>query len=126
MVIAFIDTNVVVDLLRGYSPAQRWITTQTDIGVTPLVVLETIEGAPNKIKQTDALKLLRAFQLVYLIPDDFDWAITQASAYKLSHNIGMTDCLIASVCHRLQVPLYTRNLKHFKPLLGRLAQQPYN
>jgi hypothetical protein len=27
--------------------------------------------------------------------------------------------------YRLQLPLYTRNLKHFAPLLGKLAQEPY-
>jgi hypothetical protein len=32
---------------------------------------------------------------------------------------------IAAPSYRLQVPLYTRSLKHFAPLLGRLAQQPY-
>jgi hypothetical protein len=27
--------------------------------------------------------------------------------------------------YRLQLPLYTRNLKHFAPLLGKLAREPY-
>jgi len=35
------------------------------------------------------------------------------------------DCLIAAAAFRLQVPLHTRNLKHFAPLLGELAQEPY-
>jgi hypothetical protein len=29
------------------------------------------------------------------------------------------------VAHRLQQPLYTRNLKHFKPLLAALTVTPY-
>jgi predicted nucleic acid-binding protein len=45
--------------------------------------------------------------------------------FTLSHGVGIMDCLIASVSYRLQVPLYTRNLKHFTPLLGALAQTPY-
>jgi predicted nucleic acid-binding protein len=39
--------------------------------------------------------------------------------------IGMMDCLIASVSLCLQLPLYTRNLRHFTPLLGTLAVKPY-
>jgi hypothetical protein len=35
------------------------------------------------------------------------------------------DCLIAAPSHRLNVPLYTMNLKHFTPLLGALAVRPY-
>jgi predicted nucleic acid-binding protein len=45
--------------------------------------------------------------------------------YELSHGVGMMDCLIASVSYRLQLPLYTHNLKHFAPLLNDLAQKPY-
>ena len=44
---------------------------------------------------------------------------------SISHNVGSIDCLIASASHRLQLPLYTMNVKHFAPLLGGLAQKPY-
>lgn len=33
--------------------------------------------------------------------------------------------IIEGACHRLQVPILTRNLRHFTPLVGSLAQQPY-
>ncbi len=49
----------------------------------------------------------------------------QLFIYKLSQNVGQSDCLVASVSHRLQVPLYTHNLRHFELLLGPLAQKPY-
>ena len=57
--------------------------------------------------------------------EDFDWAIRQSLRLRLSYNVGPMDCLIASVAHRLGLPLYSRNLKHFAPLLGDLAQAPY-
>jgi predicted nucleic acid-binding protein len=60
-----------------------------------------------------------------LLPEDYDWAIRKSLELKLSHNAGAWDCLIGAVAHRLQVPLYTPNLKHFQPLLGELAQKPY-
>ncbi len=45
---------------------------------------------------------------------------------RLSHGAAMNDCLIASVCHRLQVPLYTHNLKDMRILIGaELAVKPY-
>ena len=65
------------------------------------------------------------FDMLYLTEADFDWAMAAQMRYELSHGVGMMDCLIASVSHRLQIPLYTHNLKHFAPLLGELAQKPY-
>jgi hypothetical protein len=38
----------------------------------------------------------------------------------------MNDCLIASVVHRLQVPVYTHNLKDMRVLLNEaLVIKPY-
>jgi predicted nucleic acid-binding protein len=54
------------------------------------------------------------------------WAREKLLKHRLSHNIDAFDCLIAAPSYRLQFPLYTRNLKHFTPLLGKLAQQPYS
>jgi predicted nucleic acid-binding protein len=125
MVSALVDTSVMVDLLRGYLPAQSWYLAQSDLGVSRAVWLEIIEGAQNLHTQRDALKLLRRFELVELTTPDVIWATEQLIVLNLSHNIDVFDCLIAAVSHRLQISLYTRNLKHFTPLLGALAQLPY-
>lgn len=125
MVDGLLDTTIIVDLLRQYPPAAAWVGQQHSLSTTPLIWLEIIEGANNKAEQTRALMLLRRFELIYLTSADFDWAIQKSAQFKLSHNTGMIDCLIAAVNQRLQVPLYTANLKHFAPLLGVLAQKPY-
>jgi hypothetical protein len=45
---------------------------------------------------------------------------------RLSDGVGMHDCLIASACHRLQVPIYTHNLKDMRVLLDEtLVIKPY-
>jgi predicted nucleic acid-binding protein len=98
---------------------------QQPLGITPIVWLEAVEGAQNTRVQQRVLAALQNFGMVYLTPADFDWAMQQTIAFGLSHNVGMMDCLIASVSYRLQSPLYTKNIKHFAPLLGALAQNPY-
>lgn len=120
-----LDTNIIVDLLRGYSPAKTWISTRTQPGVTRAVWLEVIEGAQNKNDLERALKLLRDFALVEFVQQDFEWATTMLITYRLSHGVDTLDCLIAAPSSRLNLTLYTRNLKHFMPLLGNLAQSPY-
>lgn len=125
MATGLVDTNILIDLLRGYTPAQVWIRTQQTLGVARIVYMELIEGAFNKLEQQRALKLLKQFELIELVDADFRWATERLIKYQLSHSVGMMDCLIASTSHRLQLPLYTQNLKHMSPLLGALAQKPY-
>jgi len=125
MATSFVDSAVVVDILRVHPPAQLWYGKQIQLGITPILWMEVVNGAPNKIKQLRAIKFLTTFEMVYLTKSDLDWAMQQMFAYRLSHNVGMNDCLIASVNQRLQLPLWTTNLKHFTPLLGSLAQKPY-
>ena len=126
MVIALVDSSVVIDLLRGYPNAIAWYSTQIDLGISRIVWLEVVEGAPNQQKQRQAIQFLRTFaQTIEIEPADGVWALTQLMKFHLSHNVDAFDCLIASASARLNIPLYTRNLKHFAPLLGSMAQVPY-
>ena len=125
MIAGLLDSSILIDALRSHVPAEHWLLTQTDLGVSQITILELLQGARNKLDQQKTLRRLRLFQIVDTTPADLAWAITQLERYGLSHNVGSMDCLIAATAFRLQVPLYTRNLKHFAPLLGGLAQEPY-
>lgn len=125
MVTGLLDTAIVVDLLRAYPPAVSWLAGQSRLGIAPIVWLEIIEGVANAQAQAQAVALLQHFEKTEILPSDFDWAIEQALRFRLSHNVGMMDALIASTAYRLRVPLFTRNLKHFQPMLGPLVQKPY-
>ena len=125
MVTSLLDTNILVDLIRGYAPATAWIATQQQPGISRIVYMEVVQGAPDKNKQRQALKFLQNFVLAEPVQDDFEWATRQLVQFHLAHNVGMVDCLIAASAHRLNMTFFTRNLKHFSPLLGPLVQQPY-
>ncbi len=127
MVNAIIETSVLVDLLRAHPPALAWYQAQTQptLGITPIIWMEVISGGMNKPERLYAARLLKQFVMIYPTSSDFDWAMQAQMRYELSHGVGMMDCLIASTSHRLQIPLYSHNLKHFAPLLGPLAQKPY-
>lgn len=120
-----LDTAVLVDILRAFPPALDWLSGQDRLGISPVVWLEILEGAENAREQARAVDLLRHFEKIEVVPTDFDWAIQQALRFRLSHNVDMMDCLIASSAQRLGVPLFTRNLKHFQPMIDALAQRPY-
>ena len=125
MAVGLVDTNVLIDALREHGPAISWLAQQGQLGVTRVVYLELIEGASNRIELQRALNFLKQFEPVQMVEADFEWATRQLVQFRLSHGVGMMDCLIAAPAHRHQLPLYSRNLKHLTPLLGSLAQKPY-
>jgi predicted nucleic acid-binding protein len=125
MVTGLLDTAIIVDLLRGYRPARQWFDTKLNLAIPAFVWIEILQGAANKIALQRAAQLLKQFERVNVTDTDIEWSIQQLTRYHLSHNVGGVDCLIAAPAHRLSIPLYTANLKHFTPLVGKLAQKPY-
>ncbi len=91
MVTGLLDTSIVVDFLRTFPPARDWLEQQAELGVTQFVWLEIIEGARDKSHQSQALRLLRRFELIELTAEDIQWSVEQLLAYRLSHNIGAFD-----------------------------------
>ncbi len=121
-----LDTAVIIDLLRGFPPAVIWLQSHPEqLGLSPVVWLEVIEGAASRVDQEKAVRLLGHFDRIEVASTDFDWAIRESLSLRLSHNVDMMDCLIAASAHRLKLPLFTCNLKHFRPMMGPLAVKPY-
>jgi len=126
VVSALLDTSIIIDLIRGYPDAYKWLqSSDKKFGVTRFVWLEVVQGAPNKQKQKAAITLLSDFELISTTEADVKWALESLMKVNLRHNVDAMDCLIAAPAQRLQKRLFTRNLKHFKPLLGELAVSPY-
>jgi predicted nucleic acid-binding protein len=124
---ALLDTSVLVDLWREHPPAMTWAAAHRDlaIGIHVLVEMELVEGARNNQELAQLRHLLNDYEVVFLTPADCAWASAQHRQFRLSHGVGLLDALIASSAVRLNVPLYTLNLKHFQPLPGVIATSPY-
>lgn len=126
MTAAIADTTVVIHLYRRYAPALAWYGSLSQaLGITPITWMEVMYGAGSKAKQAACQTLLSQFDLIHLTSVDQDWAMRQMEKYRLSHGVATGDCFIASAAYRLQVPLYTHNLKDMTPMIGSLAVKPY-
>ncbi|MBL8130516.1 MAG: PIN domain-containing protein [Anaerolineae bacterium] len=127
MVDAILDTAVIIDLLRNHEPAVAWFAGAADsrFAVNPIVWMEVISGSIDKLRQQAAQQLMGQFAMIYHLRIDLEWSMQHLTRFRLSHGVGYADCLIASTSARLQIPLFTRNLKHLAPLLGALAVEPY-
>lgn len=126
MSVGLVDTTVLIHLLRHYASALTWYGSQSQrLSLASMTWLEVMQGAPNKTHQARYKILLSQFELIYITANDQTWGMSQLERFQFSHHIGMNDCLIAAVAYRMQVPLYTHNLKDMSPMLGALAVQPY-
>jgi len=123
---ALLDSTVIIHLLRKRQQAVEWINNNSGmLGITSTTWMEVIEGTASKQHQSYCKQTLSQFSLVFPVISDHQWAMEQLEIYQFSHHIGMNDCLIAAVAFRLNIPLYTHNLKDMSPLIGSLAQKPY-
>ena len=128
MSVAIVDSNVAIEIFEKAPLALTWYRTQGQLAITPITWLEVMYGASKlgRAKRNSHQKVLDEFAMEYLIRDDFNWAMRQMIKYGLTIDIDEADYLIASVAHRLKIPLYTHNMKHMLPLLGKkLAINPY-
>jgi predicted nucleic acid-binding protein len=126
MISGLADTNILIELYRNVAGARVWFATQSDLAISTVTWLEFIEGARGKNGQKRCAEIMAQFELVFLTDADQQWAMAQLLKYRLSRGVSFQDCLIASVCHRLQVPIYTQNVKDFLAVLpAQLVIQPY-
>ena len=122
-----LDTDILIDLLKNYPPAFNWMATirHLSIGITAVNWLEVMQGANSKLEQRSALRFLTQFEIHHLHSDDSTWTIQQFPTAYLVHGVGMLDVFTGAIAVRLQLPIYTRNVKHFSRLPGVLAITPY-
>jgi predicted nucleic acid-binding protein len=126
MIAGIADTNILIELYRSHPAAKSWTAAQTDLAITSITWLEFMEGARGKAGQVRCQHIIAPFEVTLLTEVDQQWAMDQLLQYRLSHGVSFKDCLIASVAHRLQVPLYTQNVKDFLVILpARLVIKPY-
>lgn len=124
----FLDTSILISLWRRDAAAEKWFNANAgtlNAGISVLVAMELVDGVQNAADRQRALKQLQPFPVVYVTRQDSAWARKQHAQFKLSHNVGIIDALIAAPAARLKVPIYTLNTKHFTPLPDVTAIHPY-
>ncbi len=123
-----LDTDVMVDILRGYEPAKQWLEAAQNqtLGVPGLVAMELIQGCQNSREQKRLEKILSRYPLCWTDPQDCERALKNFSAYHLSHQLGLLDALIAETAIGLSAGLATFNTKHYGVLKGLKTIQPYD
>jgi predicted nucleic acid-binding protein len=121
-----LDTDVLIDVQRGFAPALSWLAGLAEIPSVPgQVVMELIQDAQNTQQVRQALKLVAPLPVVWPTRADCDRALSDFTAYHLSHRLGLLDSLIAACAIGLSADLCTFNLKHYQVVPGLTTKQPY-
>ncbi len=121
-----VDTDVLIDIQRGHSPALAWFAGLTELpAVSGFVVMELVQDARTAREVRRALKLVGPLKVVWPTEVDCTRALSDFSAYHLSHGLGLLDALIAACAVGLSATLFTFNDKHYQVVQGLAAVQPY-
>jgi predicted nucleic acid-binding protein len=122
----FLDTDVIVDFLRGHAPAVTWLTgLPPPIGLPGLVAMEMIQGCRNLAEQQRVEVELQRFTWFWPTAADCQRAYQDFVDYYLSHHLGLLDALIAHTAVGQHQPLATFNVKHYGVITGLQTIQPY-
>jgi len=114
-----LDTDVLIDFLRGYSKAVNFVNTNSSrIILSSIVVAELYAGVKGKSE----LKVLENFiSLFRVLPVTSEIAKTGGlykRDYGKSHGVGLADAIIAASCEAENAELKTLNVKHYPMING--------
>jgi predicted nucleic acid-binding protein len=121
------DTAILVDLLRGYSPARAWLDSLpvSEVAVSVITAAELLAGCRNSNEQRIVEQELALYRILWLSEPISQTALEWYRLYHLSHGLGFLDCLIGATAYQHGLRLDTVNDRHFRMLPGLVVERPY-
>jgi predicted nucleic acid-binding protein len=122
-----LDTDVAIDILRGFPPAVAWLQGlgTSVLGLPGLVVMELLQGCQNKAEQLKVEQFCQPHPLFWPTHADCHRGLVDHVSYHLSHGVGLLDVLIGHTVVGLNEPLATFNVKDYQVITGLKTVQPY-
>ena len=114
-----IDTDVLIDFLRGNDKAIAFIGEFSDqIILSPIVIAELYAG----VRGDDELSVLENFVALFpVVPIDHE-VTKKGGFYKRdfgrSHGVGLADAILAATADKENAELTTLNVKHYPMIKG--------
>jgi predicted nucleic acid-binding protein len=117
--LVLLDTDVLVDFLRGHNKAVAFINTHSDrIILSSIVVAELYAGAKGDKEQVALDNLISIFRVVPVSIDIAKIGGLYKRDYGKSHGVGLADAIIAATAEVENAELKTLNIKHYPMLKG--------
>ena len=115
-----LDTDVLIDFLRGYDKAVSFVNANLDrIILSSIVVAELYAGVRGGKGDAEQVVLENFLSLFHIVPIDGDIAKLGGlykRDYGRSHGVGLADAIVAATATLEDAELKTLNVRHY-PML---------
>jgi predicted nucleic acid-binding protein len=109
-----IDTDIVIDLLRGDRQALAYFKSNSDkICFSAITVAEIYSGIKGKREESEVERLFSIFPVVAATNEIAREAGRFVKQYRPSHSVEIPDAVIAATCLLSGSDLCTLNSKHY-------------
>src|SRR6478752_1702326 len=119
MIIAVVDSNVMIQALRGNPLAIKWLSTLEDKIILPcFIVMELIKGCDTREELARLDSFLARYSIYWPAPEDCQRAVDiMKDNYRHGYKMGVVDALIAACAIALHARFYTLD-NDFRPVPG--------
>ncbi len=119
-----VDTDVLIDYLRGNENAVSFIERNVDdIFISSITVAELYQGVFEGEERAVLDELISVFSVIPVSEGLAKEGGLLRRKFKKSHGSGIADCMIAATAIYHKMELVTLNVKHF-PMVGFISK-PY-
>ncbi|MEX2525974.1 MAG: type II toxin-antitoxin system VapC family toxin [Gammaproteobacteria bacterium] len=111
-----IDTDVIIDHLRGILAAREWLLERVSADAPPAISVITVAEIEAGIRASERRHVEALLRGLHILPLDNDIAVQGGryrALYGRSHGVLLPDVLIAATARIHKKPLYTLNDKHY-------------
>ena len=114
-----LDTDVLVDFLRGHVKAVAFINAHSDrIILSAVVVAELFAGAKGSTEEGSLEEFVSLFRVVPVNVEIAKAGGLYKSKFGKSHGVGLADAILAATAEAENAELKTLNTKHYPMLRG--------
>ena len=114
-----LDTDVLVDFLRGYSKAVTFINANSSrIILSSIVVAELYAGVKGDAEQTTIENFVSLFRVIPVGVEIAKAGGLYKRDYGKSHGVGLADAILAATAEFENAELRTLNIKHYPMIKG--------
>lgn len=121
------DTDILIDHLRGYEPAKKFlrkVKDNTDNMLISVITEAEIFSGGKMLDKEEKIKTEIFLELFLVIPLNSEIA-RYAGEINSKYKIGLADSVIAATSLKNNLILITRNIKHYKSIKNLKIKKPY-
>jgi predicted nucleic acid-binding protein len=114
-----VDTDVLVDFLRGHQKAVAFVTEfSSQIILSPIVVAELYADVKGNAELVALENFISLFRVVPLTTEIAKNGGLYKRDFSKSHGVGLTDSILAATADAEKAELKTLNIKHYPMFSG--------